>query len=67
MERRRMPKTEHFDDYHTARILQRQIHTAVCEAGLPTLQTIEVLSDYLNANVRGFNDYLAEQTTRKRK
>jgi hypothetical protein len=66
MERRRhMQKTDHPEDL--ARVLQRRIHTAVCDVGLPGLQTIEVLSDYLNANVRGYNDYVAEQQTRKRK
>jgi hypothetical protein len=47
---------------HPSRMLHRRLHAAVCKTGLPALETIEVLSDYLNASVRGFNDYLAEQT-----
>jgi hypothetical protein len=65
MERRRMQKIDHHAE-DLARVLQRRIHTAVCDVGLPGLQTIEVLSDYLNANVRGYNDYIAEQAQKSK-
>jgi hypothetical protein len=50
-----------YDLDHPARALQREVHRAVCEADLPALEAIEVLSDYVSASVRGYNDYLETQ------